>query len=165
MVLLGSKSQRHRPFSIHRTYREVSIKLRVPAGSCLGREAISGSRGGLRLDCPGGSRASGTVTTCCPVRGEAGHGLASLKRPCGSTGRPLPDTLIGKRDRALLLLGFAAALRRSELVGLVVADLERTESGLIVHIRRSKTDQEQEGQQVRCAPASSPARSSPAPTS
>jgi site-specific recombinase XerD len=51
----------------------------------------------------------------------------------------------GVRDRALLVLGFAAALRRSELVALDVADLEHTEDGLIVHIRRSKTDQEGAG--------------------
>lgn len=62
--------------------------------------------------------------------------------------RRIADTLAGKRDRALLLLGFAAALRRSELVALDVADLERTPEGLIVHIRRSKTDQEGEGHQV-----------------
>jgi site-specific recombinase XerD len=52
------------------------------------------------------------------------------------------------RDRAVLLLGFAAALRRSELVDLQVADLEFTAEGMIVHIRRSKTDQEGEGHQV-----------------
>jgi site-specific recombinase XerD len=48
----------------------------------------------------------------------------------------------GLRDRALLLLGFAAALRRSELVALDVADLEETDEGFRVTIRRSKTDQE-----------------------
>jgi site-specific recombinase XerC len=32
----------------------------------------------------------------------------------------LPDTLIGVRDRALILVGFAGAFRRSELVGLDV---------------------------------------------
>ena len=36
----------------------------------------------------------------------------------------VPDTPLGKRDRALLLLGFAGAFRRSELVALDVADLE-----------------------------------------
>jgi site-specific recombinase XerD len=56
-----------------------------------------------------------------------------------------PDTLQGKRDRALLLLGFASAMRRSELVALQVADLEETEKGLRVHVRRSKTDQERAG--------------------
>ena len=62
--------------------------------------------------------------------------------------KPIPDTMLGKRDRALLLLGFAGALRRSELVALNVADLERQPEGVIVHIRRSKTDQEGAGHSV-----------------
>lgn len=62
--------------------------------------------------------------------------------------RKIPDTLTGKRDRALILLGFAAALRRSELVALDVADLERASEGVLVHIRRSKTDQAGEGHVV-----------------
>ncbi len=60
----------------------------------------------------------------------------------------VPDTLSGKRDRALLLLGFACALRRSELVALQVADLDLLSGGLRVTIRRSKTDQEGQGQTV-----------------
>lgn len=52
----------------------------------------------------------------------------------------LPDSLLGLRDRALLLLGFAGAMRRSELVGLDVSDLALTEEGLVVRIRKSKTD-------------------------
>ncbi|GLS49865.1 hypothetical protein GCM10007885_27170 [Methylobacterium gnaphalii] len=62
--------------------------------------------------------------------------------------KKIPDTLVGQRDRALLLIGFAAALRRSELVALAVADLERTPEGIIVHIGKSKTDQEGAGQSV-----------------
>ncbi|WP_246413397.1 site-specific integrase [Methylobacterium brachythecii] len=62
--------------------------------------------------------------------------------------RKVPDTTTGLRDRALLLLGFAAALRRSELVALDVADLERVPDGIIVHIRRSKTDQDGAGQEI-----------------
>jgi site-specific recombinase XerD len=54
----------------------------------------------------------------------------------------------GIRDRALLLLGFAGAFRRSELVGLNIADLEFVDRGLIVHLRRSKTDQEGIGRKV-----------------
>jgi integrase len=58
-------------------------------------------------------------------------------------------TLAGLRDRALLLLGFAAALRRSELVALDVEDLGFDAGrGLLVTIGRSKADQEQEGAQV-----------------
>jgi integrase len=56
-----------------------------------------------------------------------------------------PDKLTGLRDRALLLLGFAGAFRRSELVALGVADIEEAEAGLRVTIRRSKTDQEGQG--------------------
>ena len=48
--------------------------------------------------------------------------------------------LRASRDAALLLLGFAAALRRSELVGLQVGDLHFHARGLDIHIRRSKTD-------------------------
>jgi site-specific recombinase XerD len=50
--------------------------------------------------------------------------------------------LKGFRDRAILLLGFAGAFRRSELIALDVADLEFCDGGLRVTIRKSKTDQE-----------------------
>jgi integrase len=52
---------------------------------------------------------------------------------------------VGCRDRALLLLGFAGALRRSELVGLDVTDVAEGADGLTLHLRRSKTDQEGAG--------------------
>jgi site-specific recombinase XerD len=59
------------------------------------------------------------------------------------------STLTGMRDRALLLLGFAAALRRSELVALDVEHLEFTTArGLLVRIALSKTDQERAGATV-----------------
>jgi integrase len=59
-----------------------------------------------------------------------------------------PDTLGGKRDRALLALGFSGALRRSELVALRVEDLAEVPDGLRVRIRRSKTDREGQGQEI-----------------
>src|SRR5215207_3258146 len=63
--------------------------------------------------------------------------------------KKIPDgTLIGTRDRAVVLLGFAAALRRSELVALDVEDIERRPEGLILRIRRSKGDQTGAGQIV-----------------
>jgi len=65
----------------------------------------------------------------------------------------LPDTLMGRRDRALLLLGFAGAFRRSELVALDVADVAERPEGLAVTIRRSKTDQEGAGRTVRATRA------------
>jgi site-specific recombinase XerD len=60
----------------------------------------------------------------------------------------LPDTLQGRRDRALLLMGFAGAFRRSELVGIDIADLEFHRDGLVVTVRRSKTDPEGQGRKV-----------------
>ncbi len=59
-----------------------------------------------------------------------------------------PVTLRGRRDRALLLLGFAGAFRRSELVALDVGDVTATDDGLIVQLRRSKTDQEGSGRTI-----------------
>jgi site-specific recombinase XerD len=67
---------------------------------------------------------------------------AQLRRLLAATPE---DTLGGQRDRALLLLGFAGGFRRSELVALDVGDLEESEHGLRVRLRRSKTDQEGEG--------------------
>ena len=57
-------------------------------------------------------------------------------------------TNLGVRDRALLLLGFAAALRRSELVALDRQDVHFSDDGLTVTVRRSKTDQKGEGRVV-----------------
>jgi site-specific recombinase XerD len=68
--------------------------------------------------------------------------VADLKRMVDQ----LDNSRAGLRDRALLLLGFAGAFRRSELVGLDTTDLEYTNQGLVVTIRKSKTDQTGQGQ-------------------
>jgi integrase len=65
--------------------------------------------------------------------------------------------LIGVRDRALLLVGFAGAFRRSELVALDVADVADGPDGLTVTLRRSKTDQEGAGRKVGIPYGSHPA--------
>jgi len=70
--------------------------------------------------------------------------VADLKRMVAA----LPESLLGKRDRALLLIGFTGAFRRSELVALNVEDVEETTEGLILTIRRGKTDQAGEGRKV-----------------
>ena len=54
----------------------------------------------------------------------------------------------GIRDKALLLVGFAGAFRRSELVSLTMADVEQAQQGLVFHLRFSKTDQEGQGRKV-----------------
>lgn len=58
------------------------------------------------------------------------------------------NTLLGVRDRAVLMLGWCSAFRRSELVALNIGDLEFTEQGLIITVCKSKTDQEAKGQQI-----------------
>ena len=64
--------------------------------------------------------------------------------------------IIGARDRALILLGFAGAFRRSELVGLNVEDCGFGKDGLTVTLRRSKTDQTGEGRRVGIPYGSNP---------
>jgi site-specific recombinase XerD len=56
--------------------------------------------------------------------------------------------LIGVRDRAMVLLGFSGAFRRSELVGLDASDLDFSRDGLTVTLRRSKTDQDGAGRKI-----------------
>ena len=76
------------------------------------------------------------------------HGVAPKKVRAARTKvinalvAPLGPKPIDVRDRALLLIGFAGALRRSELVGLDVADITEDDQGLQLLLRRSKTDQE-----------------------
>jgi site-specific recombinase XerD len=60
----------------------------------------------------------------------------------------LPDNLLGHRDRALLLAGFAGAFRRSELVALDWEDIDFGVEGLTLTLRRSKTDQEGQGRKI-----------------
>ncbi len=79
------------------------------------------------------------------------HGIAQRKVAPATRAVMLDMTttsgegLIDLRDRALLLFGYAAALRRSELVAVAVEDIEEVPEGLKVTIRRSKTDQEGAG--------------------
>lgn len=85
--------------------------------------------------------------------------LAGISRLAARAGRPqklapalmpealapmlgaLPLTLAGLRDRALLLLGWAGALREEELVRLCWENLETQEKGLLLTLPFSKTDQ------------------------
>jgi site-specific recombinase XerD len=85
------------------------------------------------------------------------YGSAMVRKAPAVAGKMLrmvataPDKLVGLRDRALLLIGFGGALRRSELVALDVADIAETETGLLVTIRGSKTDQERAGATIAIA--------------
>jgi site-specific recombinase XerD len=78
-------------------------------------------------------------------------GVAPVKKAAATADKVIAmvvggdEGLAWKRDRALLLLGFAMAARRSELVALDVADIEECPEGLRIFVRKSKTDQEGAG--------------------
>lgn len=84
------------------------------------------------------------------------HGVAPLQKAAITTaemralvGTLDPTTPLGARDRAILLLGYATGMRRSELAALDVDDLEFVaDAGLRIRMRRSKTDQEARGRLV-----------------
>lgn len=82
------------------------------------------------------------------VHGIAQHQVSpTMKSDITAMVDNLPG-LIGLRDRALLLVGFAGALRRSELVAINCTDISFVEQGMTIHIRRSKTDQTGEGRKL-----------------
>ena len=54
----------------------------------------------------------------------------------------------GIRDKALLLIGFAGAFRRSELACLQYSDIEHVQQGVLILLRRSKTDQAGQGRKI-----------------
>jgi integrase len=84
-------------------------------------------------------RTHGTAQTCK---------AAVLTKDLRAMLQALPVGLLGVRDRALLLIGFAGAFRRSELVALTVEDCEFIADGMAIMLRRSKTDQEGEGRKI-----------------
>jgi integrase len=58
------------------------------------------------------------------------------------------EDLLGLRDAALVLVGFAGGFRRSELAGIDICDLKFSADGVVVTVRKSKTDQEGAGREV-----------------
>jgi integrase len=68
----------------------------------------------------------------------------------------LPRDAAGTRDRAVLLVGFAGAMRRSELVALDVADLQSRDEGMVVTLGVTKTDQEGQGRRIALPYGSDP---------
>ena len=73
---------------------------------------------------------------------------ALMKEDIVSMVNVMPDTIKGIRDRALVLIGYCGAFRRSELVALTCDDIEFVSQGVIITIQRSKTDQSGEGRKV-----------------
>src|SRR5208337_850958 len=82
-------------------------------------------------------------------RSDDGGGQKKLSRACGTD-------LSRTRDRALFLVGFAGALRRSELVALDVEHITWTRAGMKLLIGRSKSDAEGEGAEIAIPRGQSP---------
>lgn len=80
-----------------------------------------------------------------PRRQARPLGTDDIRQIVGNIDR---STALGVRDAALILLGFASAMRRSELAALTIADVEFQPGGALLTTRRSKTDQYAEGQVV-----------------
>ncbi len=111
-----------------------TLKLRVAAVRFLHRAAnlpsptdtaeISETMAGIRRDAPNPEKKRAATLTV----------LRELLAP-------IPDDLRGLRDRALLLVGFAGALRRSEIAAIQLNDLLRTDQGFELTLKRSKGSQ------------------------
>ncbi|MDT7704799.1 MAG: hypothetical protein QOG20_406 [Pseudonocardiales bacterium] len=73
-----------------------------------------------------------------------------------------PPDLAGVRDRALLLVGFYAALRRRELTALTLAQISTHRRGPVLALSHSKTNQT--GTQAEPVELPAPATPSAAPS-
>lgn len=105
-----------------------------------------------------------TIKHCpSPVHSELVKAtLQGIRRTKGSAQRHVAPTLLndikamvnglhdmkGVRDKALLLIGFAGAFRRSELVSIKVEDISFVDEGIIIHLLRGKTDQVGRGRDI-----------------
>jgi len=121
----------------------------------VGRRAAAIAAAHRAQDHPNPCDSGAVAAVMSGIRRE--HGIRPLRKAAPLELDPLERltapidtaTHAGRRDRALLLLGFAAALRRSELVALDVEDLDFDAArGVRITIRASKTDQQRAGAAV-----------------
>lgn len=61
------------------------------------------------------------------------------------------STLVGVRNRAVLVLGWSMMARRSEVAALMAHDVRETPEGLLVYVAKSKTDKQAKGEEVAIA--------------
>jgi integrase len=67
-----------------------------------------------------------------------------------------PDSLAGKRDKALYLVSFAGMLRREDSSALRFEGLQFTPEGLVITLDHGKTDQESRGREIAIVPGADP---------
>jgi integrase len=132
---------------------------RLKVGSIQRRlNAITEAHKAMGLESP--TSAGIVKNTLKGIRRTLGTAAAQKAPALTDDIRAMVDTadagLIGSRDRALVLLGFAGAFRRSELVGLGIEDCVFGKDGLTVTLRRSKTDQDGAGRKIGIPYGSNP---------
>jgi site-specific recombinase XerD len=137
-AFLADEAQRgKRPSTIAR--RLAAIKDKLESAGLLGEAEKSPTDHRTVRDVIAGIR---RTVGAAPVRKRAATADICISMAAES------GSLRALRNRAIILLGFAGAFRRSELVALNVDDLEEVPEGLLITIRRSKTDQEGLGRKV-----------------
>ncbi len=134
-LYLADRAQSHRPASLRLRLVAIGQAHRLQGHSLDPRHpAVRDVWAGIRRQ-HGTAPLQKTAATSEVLR----DALRELARRPGL--RPL-------RDRALLLVGFAAALRRSELVALDLADFRPVPEGVVLTLRRSKTDPDGAGTEI-----------------
>lgn len=132
-LYLSDLAETHKPATLTRRVSAISqahaaAELESPTHTALVRKALAGIR-----------REKGTAPDAkAPVT------VADLRAIVGA----LPSGAKGTRDAALLLVGFAGGLRRSELVGIDAEHVEFVAEGVVITLPRSKTDQAGAGRRV-----------------
>ncbi|MCW2904524.1 MAG: integrase, partial [Streptosporangiaceae bacterium] len=119
--------------TIDRKLAGVTVTLRTDYGVVIAPEDTAAARELLK------DYKKQAAATKAPPRGRGkapAMQLDALRRIAAAC----PDTLTGKRDRAVVLLGFSIAARRAELAGLTLRDITPDPKGLLVHVRVSKVE-------------------------
>ena len=132
-AFLADESKRAKPSTLRRRLAAIA-KMHSVAGhpNPCAVEAVKATMKGIER------------TYGIAARGKAPATLAKVEKMVATCS---PMTLDGLRARAIILLGFAGAFRRSELAALDVSDLKWSEEGVLITVRHSKTDQRGEGMQ------------------
>ena len=134
-LYLAARAEDRRPATLTRRLTSIAKAHEAagfPSPATVRHAAVSETLKGIK-------RIHGTSQT-----GKAPLVTADLQKLLAHTGRGA----LGDRDKALLLVGYCGAFRRSELAALEVRDLTWSDDGVAILLRRSKTDQEGLGRKV-----------------
>ncbi len=130
---MALRNRTPRTIDLHRAalrYLHHLARLTIPTTHPL----VSATLAGIRREAPAAGPQQKTALTWTPL-------TRVLDEVQG-------DDLASIRDRAILLLGFAGAFRRSELAGLTVADVSVDDDGMEIRLTRSKGDPNRDGVRV-----------------